>query len=198
MGADLNMRRRFLILLLVVTAFTGCIESGSFNVAGDGGSFKLPDFRMGSSSLETDEAGSLSSTGDLAVPMRSLPRHFLRSSESGSYSESFSLEGLPSTSIVWRVEKDPFEKVFQSISEDSNSKTEIDVDGTLFDVEVEKRHDLYRLAAHYGLYTFIAETTSPGEIENARAYGSAAEVVETVFVAGLKNALSYDLESLRN
>jgi hypothetical protein len=197
-GADLNMRTRFLILFLVVFAFTGCIESGSFDVAGDVSSINLPDFIGGNSGDVTSEVSPLTSTGDLAVPVTSLPSHFLRSSETGSYSESFSLVGLPSTSVVWRVELDPFEKTFQSISKDSNNKTELVVDGTLFKVEVENRRNLYRLAAHRGIYTFIAETGNPVEIENARAYGSAAEVVQTVFVAGLKNALAYDLGSLRN
>jgi len=187
-----------LMLFLVVFAFTGCIESGSFDVAGDVSSINLPDFIGGNGGDETVDVSSLTSTGDLAVPVTSLPSHYLRSSESGSYSESFSLVGLPSTSIVWRVELDPFEKTFQSISEGSNSKTEFVVESITFKVEVENRSDLYRLAAHRGIYTFIAETESPVEIENARAYGSADEVVQTVFVAGLKNALSYDLGSLRN
>jgi|GEM_PF-4281366 len=192
------MKARFLILLFVAALFTGCIESGSFNVPGGGSSIQLPDLMGGDTDGETGEKNIIASTGDLTVSLKMLPSHFSSSSETGSYSESFTLAGLPSARIVWRVEKDPFEKVFQKLADDSNSQKELLIDGVQVKVEVENSRDIYRISTHQGIYTFIAETDSPEDIENARAYGSAAEVVGTVFEAGLENAFAYDLESLRN
>jgi len=69
------------------------------------------------------------------------------------------------------------------------------VDSRNITTEVTDKGELYRMAAHIGLYTFSAETHSPGEIDSSGVYGTHEDVVNKVFLGGIKNALSFDLES---
>jgi hypothetical protein len=119
----------------------------------------------------------------------------LRSGEEGSYSESFTLKGLPSTTVVWSVKKDPYGREYSKISSSTKKKITVDVDSSEITATVTDKEGLYKLSAHMGLYTFEAETRYGDEIDMAGIHGTHEEVVKRVFEAGLKNALKYDLSS---
>lgn len=178
-------------LVLLVLLFSGCIEAGSLSLSNDEGRLDLPSI---ASQLKKAQKNPYSS--DMGVPLNSLPSHYMRSREAGSYTEAFTLEGLPSTTIVWRVEKDPFGKVFEDIKAESSSTIDIEVDSTKIKAEVTETESLYRIAAHIGIFTLIAETKNPDDIDSVKAFGTHNEVVGNVFTAGLENALAYDLDSL--
>ncbi len=178
-------------LVFFVLLFSGCIEAGSLSLSNDERRIDLSS--IGSQLKEVRKNPYSSAMG---VPLKSLPRHFMRSREEGSYTEFITLEGLPSTIILWRVEKDPFAKKFESIKADSRSTIDLEVGSTEIKAEVTDTDDLYRIAAHIGIYTFIAMTENPDDIDSVKVFGTHNEVVGEVFTAGLENALTYDLDSL--
>jgi hypothetical protein len=178
-------------LVLLVLLFSGCIEAGSLSLSNDERKIDLSSI---GSQLKNVRKSPYSS--EMGVPLKSLPRHYKRSREVGSYTEVFTLEGLPSTTILWRVEKDPFGNVFDDIKADSSSRIDLEIDSTEIKAEVTETDDLYRIAAHIGIYTFIAETKNQDDINSVKVFGTYNEVVGEVFTAGLENALTYDLDSL--
>ncbi|MFQ5801158.1 MAG: hypothetical protein ACE5HH_05510 [Candidatus Hydrothermarchaeales archaeon] len=185
------MEKRRGPLLLFVLLISGCIEAGSLSLPSE-------DTRLDLSSIgaQFKELQKTPSAGEMGVPLKSLPNYFLRSSEQGSYSEAFSLGGLPSTTIVWKVYKDPYGKEYENIKADSTDTVVLLIDSSEITAIVTERDDLYRIAGHIGLYTFVSETQNPEEIDSARVYGNHEDVVRKVFEAGIENALSFDLESL--
>jgi hypothetical protein len=190
-GCGGNMVRIRWFLVLFVLLFSGCIEAGSLSLSNDDRRIDLTSL---GSQLKDVQRSPYSS--EMGVPLKSLPRHFVRSREEGSYREVLTLEGLPSTTILWRVEKDPFAKDFEMIKTDSSSRIDLEVGSTEIKAEVTDTDDLYRITTHIGIYTFIAETNNPGDIDSVNVFGTHEEVVNKVFTAGLENALTYDLDSL--
>jgi hypothetical protein len=185
------MERRWGFLLLLVIVTSGCIESGSLDLASTDTTFDLSS--IASQFKEMDKRPS---AGDMGVPLDSLPRYFLRNSEQGSYSEAFSLKGLPSTTIIWSVYKDPYGKEYADLKAIATDNIVLSIGSENVTAVETKRDDLYRITAHIGLYTFVCETQNPEEIDKAGIYGGHDKIVKEIFEAGLKNAFSFDLESL--
>jgi hypothetical protein len=180
--------RWFLVFFVVL--ISGCIEAGSLNLPSDDS--KLDLSKIGSQLRNIQKTPS---DGKMGVPLNSLPRHFLRSSEQGSYSEAFTLKGLPSTVILWRIIKDPYGNEFNKFKSDSDDVIELVIDSTEVEAVVVDNKEVYSVSSHIGLYTFVAETQSPEVIDRAGVYGGREEVVNKVFEAGVENALSFDLDS---
>ncbi len=184
------MVKPLFLLVLVVLTLSGCIEAGSLGLPADTKNIDLSSFKTQILDLQ-----SPTSTSDMGVPLKSLPGHYVRSGEHGSYTESFSLEGLPSTTIVWKVYRDPYAKEYKDVQKRLTGIEEMNVSSEVFKVTVVDEDDIFQLASHIGLYTFVAEAQDPEKIDSAEVYGTHEEVVTAVFEAGLKNALRYDLKS---
>lgn len=184
------MLRPLSLLVLLVLMLSGCIEAGSLGLPED-----TQDIDLSTLKSQFLELQKPSSTSDMGVPLKSLPDHFVRSGEYGSYTESFSLQGLPSTTIVWKVYRDPYANEYKNIQKRLTGIEEMNISSEVFKVTVVDEDDVFQLASHIGLYTFVAESADPENIGSAEIYGSYEEVVTEVFKAGLKNALGYDLKS---
>ena len=185
--------RWFLVLFLLL--ISGCIESGNLNLPTEGVKINLSSF--GSSQLKEASKATPSLAG-MAVPLKSLPRSYLKSGEDGSYLEAFSLGGLPSTLVVWKVWLDPYGMEFERLKSEATTRANLTIASSGIDAMETEKENLYRLGAHLGIYTFAAETTTLVEIDRAGVYGTHKDVVRKVFEEGVKNALSYDLNSLED
>ncbi|RMF88790.1 MAG: hypothetical protein D6733_07815 [Methanobacteriota archaeon] len=185
------MEKRWGLLLLTILFISGCIESGSLDLPSGGSKLDLSSI-----SAQLKGRDSEVSSGGMAVPPSMLPGYIVKNDEQGSFSEAFSLRGLPSTTIVWTVYKDPYGAVYDGLKVSATGHMVVPVGAENVTVTVTERDDLYRMAAHIGLYTFVSETEDPGAIDRADIYGDHVEVVKEVFTAGVKNALSHDLRSL--
>jgi hypothetical protein len=187
------MKREGCFLLFFMLMTMGCIEAGSLSLPDE--DTKIDLSQLGDQLKEFRKSPS---SDQIGVPIKSLPRHFLRSAEHGSYSEAFTLGGLPSTTIVWTAYKDPFGKEYERIRSKSRSSARLIVDDQEITAVVADTDTLYRISSHLGLYTFVAETKTPREIDSVKIYGTHEEVVKKVFEAGVENALAFDLDSLGN
>ncbi len=184
------MAKSWLVFVFLFVLLAGCIESGSLSMPGDKTGLDLSSLTGKIKEIRRSPA-----SGEMGIPVKELPGHYLRTAEHGSHSEAFSLKGLPSTVIIWRVQKDPYGREYEGIKARSADRLNLTIDDTEIDVVVTRRQGFYSLTARVGLYTFSSETQNTMEIDSARVYGTHDEVVRKVFEAGLKNAMSFDLES---
>jgi len=180
---------RLLSLLMLMLLLAGCIESGSLSV---------PETRMRAIDLSRlksrmEERKAAPALGELTVPLHNLPAHFARSAEEGMHREVLTLKGLPSTAITWTAALDPYGAEMELQRDAATEVRELSAGSENITVYIREVDGFYSMAAHIGLYTFTAETEDAGEMDRAGIYGSHSEVVEKVFLAGLENALSYDL-----
>jgi hypothetical protein len=108
------------------------------------------------------------------------------------------LSGFPSATIVWRVERDPYGKEYERIKAESTGAMTTMIGENEIPAVITQEKGVYRVSTHIGLYTFAAETEVPEEIDSIKVYGTHDEVVKEVFEAGVKNSLSFDLDSPGN
>ena len=186
------MDARVYFLLVASILFVGCIQAGSLSIPADESGINLFDIK----SAVVKNTGESPSSAEMGVPLKNLPKSYIRSAEHGTYTEAFSLKGLPSTIIYWSVSKDPYGEEYNEI--DSDDEMIISVNSQNITVAMSSAGSRYIVATHVGLYTFTAWTESAKEIDSAKVYGDHEDIVMAVFTAGIENALNFDLESFEN
>ncbi len=185
----------FALLLLVVVS--GCIESGGGRVPEE---TKIPI-----STLNPWETGAPPlSILAFSIPDQDLPNEWIKTREvsesSGGLSrliQTISPRTLATTVVTWETFRDPYKTKFKEISkEDSKTITLTAEDGEEITAVTVEDEDLYKIATHLGLYTFVASTTTPQNIDDLEKFGTHSEVVNDIFLTGVNQAIQYDLETL--
>ncbi len=185
----------FALLLLVVVS--GCIETGGVR-APEEIKLSIPTLK----SRETE--GPPPSILAFSIPDQDLPDEWIKTREvsesSGGLSrltQTISPRTLSTTIVIWEIFRDPYKTKFREISkEDSKTITLTAEDGEEINAITVEDKDLYQITTHLGLYTFVASTTTPQNIDDLEKFGTHSEVVNEIFLTGVNHAKGYDLDTL--
>ncbi|MEE8358978.1 MAG: hypothetical protein V3R82_06170 [Candidatus Hydrothermarchaeales archaeon] len=185
----------FALLLLVVVS--GCIETGGIR-APEETKLSIPTLKP----RETE--GPPPSILAFSIPDQDLPNEWIKTREvsesSGGLSrltQTISPRTLSTTIVTWEIFRDPYKTKFREISkEDSKTITLTTEDGEEINAITVEDKDLYQITTHLGLYTFVASTTTPQNINDLEKFGTHSEVVNEIFLIGINQAKRYDLDIL--
>ncbi len=185
----------FALLLLVVVS--GCIEAGGVR-APEETKLSIPTFKP----RETE--GPPPSILAFSIPDQDLPDEWIKmrevSESSGSLSrltQTISPRTLSTTIVIWETFRDPYKTKFREIlKEDSKTITLTAEDGEEINAVTIEDEEEYKITAHLGIYTFVASTTTPQNIDDLEKFGTHSEVVNEIFLIGINQAKGYDLDTL--
>jgi len=185
----------FVLLLLVIVS--GCIETGGIRAPEDT-TLSIPTLKP------RGTEGPPPSILAFSIPNKDLPDEWIKTREvsesSGDLSrltQTISPRTLSTTIVIWEIFRDPYKTKFREIlKEDSKTITLTAEDGEEINAIIVEDKDLYQITTHLGLYTFVARTTTPQNIDDLEKFGTHSEVVNEIFFTGINNAKGYDLDTL--
>ncbi len=187
-----------LIILALLAITTGCIEAGDV---------RPPELTMPPiPTLRAKETpGAPLSILAFAIPDQKLPDDWIKTREvsesSGGLSrleQTISPRTLGTTVVKWETYRDPYKTKFKEILAEENSETITLTPeaGEEIEVVTVEEEGLYKIATHLGLYTFVASTSTPENIDDLEIFGTHSEVITDIFLTGINQANQYDLETL--
>ncbi|MFQ5976058.1 MAG: hypothetical protein ACE5J5_07075 [Candidatus Hydrothermarchaeales archaeon] len=188
---------RLLIVLLLLVILSGCIEAGEVTAPEK---IKLPIPTL----KPKETMGPPPSILAFSIPDQELPNEWIKAREvsesSGGLSrltQTISPRTLATTVVTWETFRDPYKTKFKEISrEDSKTITLTTDDGEEISAITVEDEGLYKITIHLGLYTFVAGTSTPQNIDDLEKFGTHSEVVNNIFLTGINLAKKYDLETL--
>ncbi len=183
--------------LLLVVIISGCIEAGGVR-APEETKLSIPTLKP----RETE--GPPPSILAFSIPDQDLPDEWIKTREvsesSGDLSrltQTISPRTLSTTIVTWEIFRDPYKTKFREISgEDPKTLTFKDENNEEINAITVEDKDLYQITTHLGLYTFVASTTTPQNIDDLEKFGTHSEVVNEIFLTGVNQAKGYDLDTL--
>ncbi|MFQ5887158.1 MAG: hypothetical protein ACE5HY_00505 [Candidatus Hydrothermarchaeales archaeon] len=185
------------IFLSLLVILSGCIEAGEVRPSEE---TKLPIPTL----KPKETQGPPPSILAFSIPDQELPNEWIKTREvsesSGGLSrltQTISPRTLYTTVVTWETFRDPYKTKFKEISkENSETITLTAEDGEEISAITIEEEGLYKIATHLGLYTFVASTSTPENIDNLEKFGTHSEVVNDIFLTGINLARRYDLETL--
>ncbi len=187
-----------LIILAILAITTGCIEAGGVRPL----EVTMPPLPT---LMAKETPGAPLSILAFAIPDQELPDEWIKTREvsesSGGLSrleQTMSPRTLGTTVVKWETYRDPYKTKFKEILAEENFKTVRLTPETGKEIEVVtiEEEGLYQIATHLGLYTFVASTSTPENIDALEIFGTHPEVITNIFLTGINQANQYDLETL--